>query len=105
MKFVKILVLVVVSAVAVATATSCSKESKLIGTWATKNAPIEQTVTFKKGGTGTFSAAGVSFDMTWTLEKNVVTVKYKMLKEVPVSLPGTFDGTKLVLNGVEFTKK
>jgi lipoprotein len=105
MKFVKILVLVVVSAVAVATATSCSKESKLIGTWATKNSPIEQTVTFKKGGTGTFSASGISFDMTWTLEKNVVTVKYKMLKEVPVSLSGTFDGTKLVIGGIEFTKK
>lgn len=105
MKFVKILVLVVVSAVAVATATSCSKESKLIGTWATKNSPIEQTVTFKKGGTGTFSASGISFDMTWTLEKNVVTVKYKMLKEVPVPLSGTFDGTKLVIGGIEFTKK
>jgi len=105
MKFVKILVLVVVSAVAVATATSCSTESKLIGTWTTKNAPIEQTVTFKKGGTGTFSASGISFDMTWTLEKNVVTVKYKMLKEVPVSLSGTFDGTKLVIGGIEFTKK
>ena len=104
MKFVKILVLVVVSAVAVATATSCSKESKLIGTWTTKNAPIEQTVTFKKGGTGTFSAAGISFDMTWTLEKNVVTVKYTA-KELPVSLSGTFDGTKLVIGGIEFTKK
>ena len=104
MKFVKILVLVVVSAVAVATATSCSKESKLIGTWATKDAPIEQTVTFKKGGTGTFSASGISFDMTWTLEKNVVTVKYTALK-LPVSLSGTFDGTKLVIVGIEFTKK
>ena len=105
MKFVKILVLVVVSAVAVATATSCSKESKLIGTWTAKVVQIEQTVTFKKGGTGTYAIGPASFDMTWTLEKNVVTVKYKMLKEVPVSLPGTFDGTKLVLNGVEFTKK
>ncbi len=100
MKFVKILVLVVVSAVAVATATSCSKESKLIGTWVTKNAPIEQTVTFKKGGTGTFSAAGISFDMTWTLEKNTLTVKYE-----GVPIPGTFDGTKLVLGGVTYTKK
>ena len=104
MKFVKILVLVVVSAVAVATATSCSKESKLIGTWTAKVVQIEQTVTFKKGGTGTFSASGISFDMTWTLEKNVVTIKYEALK-LPVSLSGTFDGTKLVIGGIEFTKK
>ena len=104
MKFVKILVLVVVSAVAVATATSCSKESKLIGTWTAKVVQIEQTVTFKKGGTGTYAIGPASFDMTWTLEKNVVTVKYEALK-LPVSLSGTFDGTKLVIGGIEFTKK
>ena len=104
MKFVKILVLVVVSAVAVATATSCSKESKLIGTWTAKVVQIEQTVTFKKGGTGTYAIGPASFDMTWTLEKNVVTVKYTA-KELPVSLSGTFDGTKLVIGGIEFTKK
>ena len=104
MKFVKILVLVVVSAVAVATATSCSKESKLIGTWTAKVVQIEQTVTFKKGGTGTYAIGPASFDMTWTLEKNVVTVKYEASK-LPVSLSGTFDGTKLVIGGIEFTKK
>ena len=100
MKFVKILVLVVVSAVAVATATSCSKESKLIGTWTAKVVQIEQTVTFKKGGTGTYAIGPASFDMTWTLDKNALTVKYE-----GVPIPGTFDGKTLVLGGITYTKK
>ena len=100
MKFVKILVLVVVSAVTVATATSCSKESKLIGTWTAKVVQIEQTVTFKKGGTGTYAIGSASFDMTWSLDKNALTVKYE-----GVPIPGTFDGTKLVLGGITYTKK
>lgn len=100
MKFVKILVLVVVSAVAVATATSCSKESKLIGTWTAKVFQIEQTVTFKKGGTGTFEMGKVPFDMTWSLDKDKLTVKYE-----GVPILGTFDGKTLVLGGITYTKK
>ena len=101
MKFVKILVLVVVAAVAVATATSCSKESKLIGTWTAKVGPIEQTVTFKKGGTGTYAIGEKPLDMTWSLDKNALTVNVKDF--LPIS--GTFDGTKLVLGMVTYTKK
>ncbi len=85
------------------TAIACAAENKLVDTWGDGY----QSFTFKKDGSGLFTENGTDYPMTYTVDGDVLTVRYRDGDEETCSF--RIDGDRLILKTqyetVEFTKE
>ena len=86
------------------TLTACSKTLK--GTYVTKDALVEQSLTFGDDNKVSMSAFGLAVEGTYAIEKDTLIITYSVLG-LSYSWENSFqkDGSSIFIDGVEFVKE
>lgn len=99
----KFLAMLCISCLVLITAAGCFENVQIIGTWAASEDGTGFSYTFENGGTGSYNMGGLSYDFTYEMDQDklTITTKLPLVGSTTTDYTVSFQSGNLVLKAGE----